>query len=217
VRTWLPTAFGASVLVAEIPLVYAAAARSADGARALAALGICLAVLVVVNTPALSLTPLVAMEAGRRGLRRYALAVGAAGALVLLLLGVVPPAAHLVRLAFGLDAPLLRHVRDGLVALAPNALGVALRRELHGRLVHAGRTGPIVAATAVRIVGTGVLAFAAVAIWPDRGALAGWERGSRSRSPWSFSPGRASATSGASSGCRTGPRCSPRRGCRCCW
>jgi hypothetical protein len=48
-RTWLPTAFGASVLVAEIPVVYAAAARSTDGARALAALGICLAVLVVVN------------------------------------------------------------------------------------------------------------------------------------------------------------------------
>jgi hemerythrin superfamily protein len=172
-RTWLPTAFGASVLVAEIPVVYAAAARSADGARALAALGICLAVLVVVNTPALSLTPLVAVESGRRGLRRYALAVGAAGALVLLLLGAVPPAAHVVGLVFGMDEALLRHVRDGLIALAPNALGVALRRELHGRLVHAGRTGPIVAATAVRIVGTGALAFVAVALWPERGALAG--------------------------------------------
>jgi hypothetical protein len=172
-RTWLPTAFGASVLVAEIPVVYAAAARSTDGARALAALGICLAVLVVVNTPALALAPLVAVEADRRGLRRYAVAGGVVGGVVLLVLGAVPPAAHALGLVFGLDAALLRHVRDGLVALAPNALGVALRRELHGRLVHAGRTGPIVAATAVRIVGTGALAFVAVAVWPDRGALAG--------------------------------------------
>ncbi|GAA5133277.1 hemerythrin domain-containing protein [Pseudonocardia adelaidensis] len=75
-RIWLPTAFGASVLVAEIPLVYAAAARSADGDRALAALGIRVAVLVVVNTPALAPAPLVAVEAGiaasghRRGLCR---------------------------------------------------------------------------------------------------------------------------------------------------
>jgi hemerythrin superfamily protein len=170
---WLPTAFGASVLVAEIPVVYAAAARSTDGARALAALGICLAVLVVVNTPALALAPLVAVEAERRGLRRYASAVGTAGALLLVLLGAVPPATDVVRLVFGLDGELLRHVRDGLMALAPNAIGVALRRELHGRFVHAGRTGPIVTATAVRIVGTGALAFLAVAIWPERGALAG--------------------------------------------
>jgi hypothetical protein len=92
-RTWLPTAFGASVLVAEIPVVYAAAARSTDPPRALAALGISVAVLVVVNTPALALAPLFAFEAERRGLRRYALAVGTAGALVLLLLGAVPPAA----------------------------------------------------------------------------------------------------------------------------
>jgi MFS-type transporter involved in bile tolerance (Atg22 family) len=101
-RVWLPTAFGASVLVAEIPVVYAAAARSTDGARALAALGICLAVLVVADTPGLALAPLVAVEAERRGLRRYALAVGALGALALLLLGVVPPAAHVVGLVFGL-------------------------------------------------------------------------------------------------------------------
>jgi hypothetical protein len=176
-RTWLPTAFGASVLVAEIPVVYAAAARSTDGARALAALGICLAVLVVVNTPALALAPLVAVEAERRGLRRYALAVGAVGALVLLLLGAVPPAADVVRIVFGLDAELLRHVRDGLVALAPNAIGVALRRDLHGRFVHAGRTGPIVAATAVRIVGTGARSS------PSRSGRSGghWPAGSHCR------------------------------------
>lgn len=49
-RTWLPTAFGAWVLVAGIPVVYAAAARTTDGA----ALGICVSVLVVVDTPALA-------------------------------------------------------------------------------------------------------------------------------------------------------------------
>jgi hypothetical protein len=172
-RMWLPTAFGASVLVAEIPLVYAAVARSAGGAQALAAIGICLSVLVIVNTPALALTPLVAVEAERRGLRGYAVAVGTAGAAVLVVVGIVPPAAEVVRVAFGLDADLLRQVRDGLMALAPNSVGVALRRYLHGRFIHAGRTGPIITATAVRIVGTGALAWVAVAALPQRAVLAG--------------------------------------------
>jgi hypothetical protein len=172
-RIWLPTALGASVLVAEIPVVYAAVARATGGAQALAAIGICLSLLVIVNTPALALAPLVAVEAQRRGLRRYALGVGVLGAAVLLFLGVTPPALEALRVVFGLDADLLGQVSDGLVALAPNSLGVALRRDLHGRFIHAGRTGSIITATAVRIVGTGALAWVAVAIWPQRGALAG--------------------------------------------
>jgi hypothetical protein len=171
-RTWLPTAFGASVLVAEIPLVYAAVARSTGGSQSLAAIGICISMLVIVNTPALALAPLVAVEVERRGLRRYAAVVGTAGAAVLLLLAMAP-ASEVLRVIFGLDADLLQRVRDGLLALAPNSVGVALRRYLHGRFIQAGRTGPIITATAVRIVGTGVLAWVAVAMLPQRGALAG--------------------------------------------
>jgi hypothetical protein len=69
-RLWLPTVFGASMLVAEIPLVAASAARSAVGGQALAAIGIGVAILVVINTPALAITPLVATEQGRRAQRQ---------------------------------------------------------------------------------------------------------------------------------------------------
>ena len=57
-RLWLPTVFGASMLVVEIPVVAAGAAGAADGGEALAAIGGGMAILVVVNTPALAITPL---------------------------------------------------------------------------------------------------------------------------------------------------------------
>jgi hypothetical protein len=104
-RLWLPTVFGASMLVVEIPLVAAGAARSADGARALAAIGIGMAILVVVNTPALAITALVVDEydrVGGRALRRYTIGVGLAGTTVLLALA-VPPGSALVDALFGLD------------------------------------------------------------------------------------------------------------------
>lgn len=67
------------MLVIEIPAVYASVARANHGGQALAALGICIAILVMVNTPALALTPLVVTEQGyhpQPRLWRYALTVG---------------------------------------------------------------------------------------------------------------------------------------------
>jgi hypothetical protein len=171
---WLPTALGTSMLVLEIPIVYAAAARSAGGAQVLAALGIGVAVLVVVNSPALAVTPLVITEYGRRPLRhvwRYSLLVGALGTLALVALSSLTPLSALVQLTFGLDDRLLADVRACLLGLAPNSLGVAIRRYLHGRLIVAGRTRPIAGATAVRLAGTAVLAFTATALFPQHGAL----------------------------------------------
>lgn len=92
------------MLVVEIPVVAAAAARSTDGGSALAAVGIGMAILVVVNTPALALTPLVTTEMERRGGRRlwrYTLAVGLSATGVLLLLA-LPPGSAAVRWTFGL-------------------------------------------------------------------------------------------------------------------
>lgn len=175
-RVWLPTALGSSMLVVEIPVVYAAVTRTAHGGQALAALGICLSILVVVNTPALALTPLVVVEARRcspRLLWRYSLAIGCGAAAVLAVLGGVAPVAAVVTGVFGLDAALAVPVRWSLLALAPNALAVAMRRYLHGRFIQAERTGPITTATILRIIGTGVLAWSAVALLPGQGAVAG--------------------------------------------
>ncbi|UBU18441.1 hypothetical protein [Nonomuraea gerenzanensis] len=171
---WWPTALGASMLVLEIPVVYAAAARSAGGPLVLAAMGVCVAILVVVNSPGLAVTPLAVTAHGRhswRRLRRHALLTGLAAALVLAALATVPPLVTLVRLAFDADAALLGHIRAGLLGLTPNALGVALRRYLHGRLIVTGRTRPIAPATVLRLLGTLALAWAGTALWPAHGAL----------------------------------------------
>nr|BFE78505.1 hypothetical protein GCM10020093_011060 [Planobispora longispora] len=171
---WLPTALGASMLVLEIPVVYAGAARSSAGPQILAAMGICVAILVVVNSPALAITPLVVAAHDRhhaRRLWRHSLLTGLAGALTLVALATVPPLIALVRLAFDADEVLLDHVRAGLVGLAPNALGVALRRYLHGRLIIAGRTRAIATATGARLAGTFALAWGGIALLPQHGAL----------------------------------------------
>jgi hypothetical protein len=171
---WLPTALGASMLVVEIPIVYAGAARSAGGAQVLAALGICVAMLVVVNSPALAITPLVVTEYGRRPLRdlwRYALLVGVVGMLALMVLSSFAPLTALVRLIFGLGEAQLTDVRACLLGLAPNALGVAIRRYLHGRLITCGQTRPIATATVLRLAGTAALAWTGTAFSPEHGAL----------------------------------------------
>jgi len=172
-RLWLPTVFGASMLVVEIPVVAAAAARSTDGGRALAAIGVGMSLLVVVNTPALAITPLIAIERGRRSvgqLRRYTAVVGVLGTLILAILA-VPPGSAAVRALFGLDQATAGAVSAFLAGLAPNSLGVAIRRYQHGRLVHARRTGPIVWATLVRLAVAGVAAWFGTAALPDDGPL----------------------------------------------
>jgi hypothetical protein len=170
-RRWLPTVFGASMLVAEIPLVAAAVARSADGSQALAAIGIGMSILVVINTPALALAPLVASEQHRRGtsvLWRYSLAVGVVGSA--LLAGVaLPPGSHAVAALFGLHPHLAGAVSTFLLGLAPNSFAVAVRRYLHGRLIAAGRTSPIIPATLIRIAATGAIAWTGMDLWPSAG------------------------------------------------
>jgi hypothetical protein len=172
-RLWLPTVFGASMLVVEIPVVAAAAARSVDGGRALAAIGIGMSILVVVNTPALAVTPLVAAERARRSLRMLRGHVAVVGVLgtIIVLLTAVPPGAAVVRSVFDLDAATSDAVSAFLIGLAPNPLGVAIRRYQHGRLIHDRRTGPIVWATVARLVSTAAIAWAGTAALPRHGAL----------------------------------------------
>jgi hypothetical protein len=172
-RLWLPTVFGASMLVVEVPVVAAAAARSADGGRALAAIGIGMSLLVVVNTPALAITPLLVAERARRSprmLRGHTAAVGLFGT-ALVLSAAVPPGDAAVRAVFGLDPATSDAVSAFLLGLAPNSLGVAVRRYQHGRLIHDRRTGPIMSATAVRLASTAVIAWAGAAAAPRHGPL----------------------------------------------
>jgi hypothetical protein len=139
----------------------------------LVAIGIGMSLLIVVNTPALALTPLVAAERNRcdgRRLRRYTNAVGVVGTIGVLALA-VPPGSSAVRAVFGLDSATGHAVSAFLAGLAPNSLGVALRRYQHGRLIHDHRTGPIVWATLVRLGSTCVVAWAGTDVLPQHGLL----------------------------------------------
>jgi hypothetical protein len=175
-RTWLPTALGSSVLVVEIPLVAASVARSKDGADALAALGIAVAVIVVLNTPGLAMAPLVVTEAGyrpQRHLGRYGLAVGAASSLVLAALSSWPAAYSVLQALVNVNHSLSTDVRGGLLALAPASVAVAGRRYLHGRLIFAQQTRAITVATMVRICCSGGAAWTWLAVDPTAGAMGG--------------------------------------------
>ncbi len=168
-RTWLPTALGSSMLVVEIPLVSAFVARAPDGAAALAAFGICIAVIVVVNSPALALAPLVVGMPRSVSVRRYTVLLGLGAALVCAALAVTPLPAVL----FGTSEQVADGVRNGLLALAPASPAVALRRYLHGLLISADRTGGITVATVSRLVASALAAVLATELLPTWGAGAG--------------------------------------------
>jgi hypothetical protein len=75
-----------------------------------------------------------------------------------------------LRWGLGLDDSVTSAVRWCLIGLIPNSLGVALRRHLHGRLIRAHRTRPIVLATLVRITASAGLAALGVSLFPHHGA-----------------------------------------------
>jgi hypothetical protein len=170
---WLPTGLGATALMAEIPVVIAATARSADGGRALAAVGISLSIIVLINSPALALTELVVTthERQRPVLPAYALGVGLASAALIGALALAPAGQGLVGAVFSLDEQTLAQVRLALLGLCPASLAVASRRYLHGHLIVSGHTRPITIASLVRIACSGVVAWGLLALVPQAGAL----------------------------------------------
>ncbi|HEY6795770.1 MAG TPA: hypothetical protein VI248_13915 [Kineosporiaceae bacterium] len=156
-RSWTPTALGSSLLAWEIPLVVAVVGRMAQGTQAMAALGAGLAVLVVVNSPALALAPLVVAEIhsrGPRALSRQAAITGVTGCAALVALAALPGVSAAFPAVLGLPTELRADFRLCLLAFATAPLAVAVRRRFHGRLIAANATGPIATATAVRIAVT---------------------------------------------------------------
>ncbi|RBQ14926.1 hypothetical protein DP939_37690 [Spongiactinospora rosea] len=160
-RSWVPTAFGSSLLAWEIPVVAAVVTRMPQGPSALAALGAGLSVLFVVNSPALALAPLVVVARAGHGLPallRHALLTGIVGSAVMLGLAALPA----VPAVIGLPTGLHDLFQVCLLSFCTAPLAVALRRYLHGRLIERDRTRPIAVATGVRIV---VTIAAALGLW----------------------------------------------------
>ena len=172
-RSWLPTAFGSSLLAWEIPLVVAIVARMAGGPVAMAAFGAGLSVLVIVNSPALALAPLVVSELrvhGTTALFRRALVTGGLGSAALAGLAALPIVSTIFPALLGLPPDLRDAFRLCLLSFATAPLAVAVRRYLHGRLIAADTTRPIATATAVRIVLT--VAAGLLLLWSGSPAAA---------------------------------------------
>jgi hypothetical protein len=147
------------MLVLELPVIAAALARSDRPGPALAGIGVALSIVVVVNSPALAIAPLVVtrpQSVGSRAILLYSLAVGALAAALLLLAAGVP--AVFVK-PLDLHGPVIEQARAALAGFAPASFAVAWRRYLHGRLIVLGRTGGIGAATVLRLVGSGSVAW----------------------------------------------------------
>lgn len=162
-RSWLSTALGSSLLAWEIPLVVAIVGRMSHGPEAMAVLGAGLSVLVVVNSPALALAPLVVAEAHARGsvaLSRQTVITGVAGSVVLAALAALPGVSTAFPAVLGLPDQLRADFRLCLLSFATAPAAVALRRYLHGRLIAVGTTGAIATATLVRIAVTVVVGLA---------------------------------------------------------
>jgi hypothetical protein len=155
-------------------VVSAFVAHAARGAVALAAFGIGLSVLVVVDAPALALAALVVTRsrtAADSGLFRYALAVGLASSAVLVALGVSQHGVDvLARLLFRAPHETAQQVRGALLGFGLAPMAVAVRRYSHGCLIHNARTRPIMYATAVRLIASCAAGAALLHVFPDAGA-----------------------------------------------
>ncbi|MGY3205117.1 hypothetical protein [Streptomyces sp. TE5632] len=164
-RSWLPTALGSSMLAWEIPLVVAIVGRMSGGASAMAALGAGLAVLFVVNSPALALAPVVVTEVahhGSRALLRRALATGGLGCVLLAAPALLPGLSTGFPALLGLPEEVRNDFRICLLSFVSAPLAVAVRRFLHGRLIADDTTRPIAVATVVRI---GATVVAGLGLW----------------------------------------------------
>jgi len=176
-RIWAPTALGSSVLMVEIPVILALAARGPRGAPSLAGLGVALSLILLVNSPALALASTTATLS--RGavavarLRTLALLAGVLPAALLVAVLLTPTADWLFRSLINVPANAVSLTRVALWLLAPAPLVVAWRRYQHGLLVAAGATGPIALASFARIAISIAVASTALAATGVSGAALG--------------------------------------------
>jgi Na+-driven multidrug efflux pump len=175
-RIWAPTALGSSVLMVEIPVILALAARGPRGAASLAGLGVALSLILLVNSPALALASTTATlsrgAAAVARLRTLALLAGSIPAALLVTALLTPAADWLFRSVIHVPSNAVGLTRVALWLLAPAPLVVAWRRYQHGLLIACGATGPIAWASFARIgISIAVASFALAATGVSGAAL----------------------------------------------
>jgi hypothetical protein len=174
---WAPTALGSSVLMVEIPVILALAARGPRGAPSLAGLGVALSLILLVNSPALALASTTATlsrgAAAVARLRTLAFLAGSIPAALLVAALVTPAASWLFHSLIHVPSNAVGLTRVALWLLAPAPLVVAWRRYQHGLLVASGATGPIAWASFARIGISIAVASTALAVTSVSGAALG--------------------------------------------
>lgn len=169
-RFWLPLCASWLLMMIEGPLVSAAINRLPDEVTMLAALGIVFGLAVFIESPIINLmATATALVNDRRSYRQtrwfvlhWMLLLSAVSAVVIS----GPVFDWIVRDAMQAPAEVAQRVRLGLIIMIPWSAAIAWRRFLQGVLIRAGRSRPIAAGTALRLVLSASSAY----------ALAAWSR-----------------------------------------
>jgi hypothetical protein len=173
-RLWFPPALSGLILTAEIPLITAFVARGSQPAESLAAFGVALSVIVLINSPALALASTTAAfsltRQDARRVQQFAGLLGLGLSMTLAVLLLTPVGGSLLESGMGLTAPLTAVAIQGLWPMVLAPIAVSWRRYFHGLLIRVQATPLIAYASGVRMmisVSFAMLASVSITTWPS--------------------------------------------------
>lgn len=151
------------LLAIEIPLVLVFTAYSYEGQKSLAALGIILSILLVVNSPGLvlisTIVKLCKASIAFTTLRRFTLLIGMSLSGLLILFLLTPLSNWFFTTVLSISQTQIVLAKAGLWIFTPAPLIVTCRRFYQGLLIHMGKTRPSLYAAGLRLVTSITLAF----------------------------------------------------------
>lgn len=171
-RLWLPLAAMWVLMSLEQPTLSAVIARLPAATLNLAAYGLTFALALIIESPIIMFLTLgAALARSRAAFRRlmqftHILAWGLTA--LHLLVGLTPLYAWILREVVRAPAEVIEPSRVAFVLMTPWSGAIAYRRMWQGVMIRYGRTQMLFATTAIRLLTTGAVAFAGMALgrWP---------------------------------------------------
>ncbi len=171
-RFWLPLFASWLLMLAEGPLVSAAVNRLPDEVVMLAAFGVVISLVVLIESPVINLlataTALVRDRSSYLEVRRFTVHWMILLTAVQVVVAYTPVFDALVLRAMAVPPEVARWVRAGMQVMVPWSAAIGWRRFLQGVLIQGGRTRQVAWGTALRLatVVAGSAVFLAWGRWP---------------------------------------------------